>query len=112
MKTPSLTRTAAVLLAAALGGAFAQTAPTPTPKVISDMAPLPAEDRGSQGAIVLEEQPVLARQEMSQQTVARNRQMMSTVMGAGPAVLPVQRADGERVIDIRDGKVHFLPLAK
>ncbi|MBC5763790.1 hypothetical protein [Ramlibacter albus] len=110
MKTASIARTAAVLLAAALGGAYAQTAPAPAPKVMSDMAPLPAEDRASTGAIVLEEQPVLAKQELMRETVARNRQMMSTVMGAGPA--PVQATDGKRVLDITDGKVQVVPATK
>ena len=110
MKTPLIARTAAVLMAAALGAAFAQTAPAPTPKVLSDMAPLPAEERSSQGAIVLEESPVLAKQEMMQETVARNRQMMTTVMGAGAAAIPVQASDGRRVLDIREGKVRVLAL--
>lgn len=109
MNHPTLARTAAVLLAAALGGAFAQTAPTPVPKVMSDSAPLPAEDRASTGAIVLEEAPVLAKQELMQQTVARNREMMTSVMGAGPAILPVEKS-GKRVLDIRDGKVRIVPV--
>jgi hypothetical protein len=109
MKNP-IAQTAAILLAAALGGAFAQTAPVPTPKVLSDVAPLPAEDRASQGAIVLEESPVLAKQEMQRETVARNRQMMTTVMGAGAVTLPV--TDGKRVLDLRDGKVPVVPAPK
>lgn len=91
MKTAPLAHATALLLAAALGGAYAQTAPTPTPKVISDSAPLPAEDRASMGAVVLEESPVLAKQELVQQTVARNRQLITTVMGAGPASMPADK---------------------
>jgi hypothetical protein len=91
MKTSTLARAAALLLAAALGGAMAQTAPAPTPKVLSDAQPLPAEDRssmGSMGAVVLEEAPVIAKREMVQETVARNRQLITTMMGAGPAQPP------------------------
>lgn len=111
MKTPTA-YTVAVVLACALGSAFAQTAPLPTPKVLSDAAPLPAEDRSSTGAIVLEEAPVLAKQEMMKETVARNRQMMTTVMGAGSAVTPVSATETRRAVDIRDGKVYVLPPAR
>lgn len=106
MKTAPLAQATAVLLAAVLGAAHAQTAPAPSPKVLTDAAPLPAEDRASTGAIVLEESPPLAKQGLVQETVARNRQMMTSVMGAGPAPTAEKPA---RVIEIRDGKVWFVP---
>ena len=89
MKTSTFARATALLLAAALGGAMAQTAPAPTPKVLSDAQPLPAEERSSMGAVVLEEAPVIAKREMVQETVARNRQLITTMMGAGAAQPPV-----------------------
>lgn len=96
MKTRFIASTA--LLAAALGGGFACWAQTaPTPRVLSDMAPLPAEDRSSVGAVVLPDAPVLAQRELATQTVARHQQLMTTMMGAGPAVM-VQSDDGRQQI--------------
>lgn len=94
MKTRFIASTA--LLAAALGGGFASWAQTaPTPRVLSDTAPLPPEDRSSVGAVVLPDAPVLAQRELATQTVARHQQLMTTMMGAGPAV-PVQSEDGQQ----------------
>jgi hypothetical protein len=80
MKTFTLVRpTAAVLGTLLAAAALAQTAPSRTmpqvaAPVVSDAAPLPAEDRSSTGAIVLEQSPVRAQ---------RNP---TAVMGASPAV--------------------------
>jgi hypothetical protein len=71
---------AGALAAAALStGAWAQTAPTMT-----DTAPTPAHDRGSLGAVIMMDQPVLAQREQMQQ--AQERSAVDTrSMGAGPA---------------------------
>ena len=87
MKYPELLR-AGLLTAATLGAGsvLAQSAPTgpneTTPgtpvlsaPIVSDVAPLPAEDRASAGAIVLPDSPVLARRE----------NMATRAMGAGPS---------------------------
>lgn len=50
MNYPCALRAAAVAAALGAGSVFAQT----TPPVMTDVAPLPAEDRSSPGAIVLE----------------------------------------------------------
>jgi hypothetical protein len=80
--------------AAALGGAatWAQTAPTA--RVLSDAAPLPPEDRSSVGAVVMPDAPVLARRESGIETMARTQQLLTTTMGAGPAIT-VQSDEGE-----------------
>ena len=94
MKTRFIASTA--LLAAALGGGFASRAQTaPTPPVLTDTAPLPPEDRSSLGAVILPDSPVLAQRELATQTLARHQQLMTTMMGAGPAVT-VQSDDGEQ----------------
>jgi len=85
--------TAAVLGALLATSALAQTAPSrtapPTPDVaapvVSDAAPLPAEDRSSHGAIVLDHAPVLAQQQ-------RNP---TSVMGAAPAPSNVAKPAGK-----------------
>jgi hypothetical protein len=49
-----------------------------------DTAPSPASDRGSLGAVIMMDQPVLAQREMMQQ--AQERSAVDTRnMGAGPA---------------------------
>ena len=63
MKYPTALRTVRLaVLAATLGagGAFAQNTTSP---VMSDAAPLPANDRGSVGAIVLDKAPVRAQRD-------------------------------------------------
>jgi hypothetical protein len=85
MKYPNLMR-AAIVAAAALGagGVLAQTtAPSETtpainPQVVSDVAPAPAEDRASTGALVLA--PVRAQ-----------RKNPTATMGAGPALHSISR---------------------
>jgi hypothetical protein len=79
MKYPDLLR-AAVLAAATLGAgsvlaqttAPSQTAPALGPRVVSDVAPAPAEDRDSTGALVIA--PVRAQ-----------RANATATMGAGPS---------------------------
>ena len=72
MKYQPLVRTAAVVLAVAVSGpaALAQTT-KPNPPVMVDTAPLPASERGSIGAIILEESPVLAQREAFQKAGER-----------------------------------------
>jgi methenyltetrahydromethanopterin cyclohydrolase len=74
---------AGVLAAAALTtGALAQTQPA----TMTDTAPTPAHDRGSLGAVIMMDQPVLAQREAMQQ--AQERSAVDTrSMGAGPARL-------------------------
>ena len=67
MKYPYATRTAALAVTLGAGCVLAQTTapvPTePTAPVVTDAGPRPAEDRGSAGAIVLENSMVRAQQE-------------------------------------------------
>lgn len=97
MKSQFLAGTALALLTALGGGpAWAQT--TPTPRIVSDVAPLPPEDRSSLGAVVMPDAPVLARRTSDGETMARTQQLMTTTMGAGPAIM-VKSDEGEtRVI--------------
>ena len=84
LQTRRWARTARVVAAVVGGGAaLAQV----TPKVLTDVAPLPAEERSSAGAIVLMDQPVLAQREMMQNLAGARLQ--TSTMGAGPA--PVLR---------------------
>jgi hypothetical protein len=83
MKFHAVVRPAAATLAALLssGLAFAQaeppkTAPLQGPAVLSDLAPPPAEERESAGAIVLDDSRVRA-----QRRLARERRDPTTVMG-------------------------------
>jgi hypothetical protein len=85
MKSRILASTALALLGALAGGAtWAQSAPTSP--VLSDIAPLPPEDRSSLGAVVLPDAPVLARRDTGEETMARTQQLLTTSMGAGPAI--------------------------
>jgi hypothetical protein len=82
MRTQAYARAAATMLAAALvtGAALAQTAPAR----MTDVGPLPAEDRNSVGAIVLMEEPVIAQREAMTQMAERSG-VDTRSMGAGPA---------------------------
>lgn len=82
----------AALLAALVGGAAVAQTTAPTPPVLSDVAPLPAEHRSSVGAIVLADAPVIARREMLENLAASG--VNTSVMGAGPA--PVTGLDKSR----------------
>ena len=76
MKFQAIARPQALALAAALlaAGALAQTAP----QQMTDVAPPPAEERNSTGAVVLETAPVGARQ-------TRGAVDPTAVMGAAPS---------------------------
>jgi hypothetical protein len=82
MKYQAFVRAAAGALAAAAlcTGALAQTQPA----TMIDTAPTPAHDRGSLGAVIMMDQPVLAQREAMLQ--AQERSAVDTrSMGAGPA---------------------------
>lgn len=103
MKSRILASTALALLATLGGGAtWAQSAPTPS--VVSDIAPLPPEDRSSLGAVVMPDAPVLARRDSGDQTMARTQQLLTTSMGAGPAIT-VKSDQGETHV-IQPAKAH------
>jgi len=84
MTVQDFVRAAAGVLAGALltGGAIAQTK-QPEPVTMTDTAPNPASDRGSVGAVILIDQPVLAQREALQQSQARSA-ADTRAMGAGP----------------------------
>lgn len=103
MRFDRFVRAAAGGLVAALlaGGALAQT--HPTPQTMTDVAPLPASERTSAGAVILMDEPVLARKEAM--AAAQQRSAVdTTALGAGPArVLRDQRTreqiEFERALD-------------
>ncbi|MBA2675465.1 hypothetical protein [Ramlibacter sp.] len=76
--------TAALGLATMFGGAaLAQTSPAvPSPPVMTDTAPLPAQHRDSLGAIVMPQSPVLAQRGQLAPLAAP---VDTRSMGAGPA---------------------------
>lgn len=86
MKFHALVRTAAGALVGALvaGGAFAQAETQPLPTTLTDVAPLPATDRTSSGAVILMDQPVLAQRQALLAAQARS-DVDTRSMGAGPA---------------------------
>lgn len=88
MRYQAFVRAAATVLSTALfasGAAVAQTR-QPQPATMTDTAPLPAGERGSVGAVILMDEPVLAQREMMMQ--AQDRSAVDTrSMGAGPARL-------------------------
>ena len=97
MTVQDFVRAAAGVLAGALltVGAMAQTK-QPEPLTMTDTAPNPASDRGSVGAVILIDQPVLAQREALQQ--AQSRSPVDTrAMGAGPnrSMRPVTKDEVE-----------------
>lgn len=54
----------------------------PQPRTMTDTAPLPASDRGSVGAVILMDDPVIAQREAMQQMASRAPD--TSTMGAGP----------------------------
>lgn len=74
MKYPVLLRAAAVAATLVAGGVLAQTSmPVSPAPVMSDAAPPPAEDRASNGAVVLEHSLVRAQRENAfERSAARN----------------------------------------
>jgi hypothetical protein len=92
MQYPALVRAAALALPAVLfstGAAWAQTT-EPQPNTMVDTAPLPAQDRESNGAVIMMDQPVLAQSEAMAQAQARMPD--TTALGAGPARLSISPA--------------------
>ncbi len=80
MKHSAILRMASLWVSAAWlagGAALAQTAPAR----LTDVGPPPAEDRASVGAIVLKDEPVLARQEHE---AALRAGLDTRTMGAAP----------------------------
>ncbi|NML42479.1 hypothetical protein HHL11_01875 [Ramlibacter sp. G-1-2-2] len=97
MQYPSLVRVAALLLPAALlssGAVWAQSS-QPSPTVMTDTAPMPAQERSSNGAVIMMDQPVLAQREAMAQAQARAPD--TTALGAGPATMATPRPQVERV---------------
>jgi hypothetical protein len=88
MRYQAFVRAAAGVLSTALlaaGAAVAQTK-QPEPATMTDVAPLPATERESLGAVILMDEPVLAQREALQQ--AQERSGVDTrALGAGPARL-------------------------
>lgn len=96
MRSPAFVRAAAVVLSTAVissGAVLAQT--QPQPQTMVDTAPLPASERGSLGAVILMDQPVLAQREDMQRMAARAPD--TTSMGAGPARLLQRKATKEEI---------------
>jgi hypothetical protein len=94
MRYPAFVRTAALTLPVALlfsSVGWTQTQPQPT--ILSDVAPLPAQERTSSGAVILMDQPVLAQREQMEQAAARAPD--TRTLGAGPA-RELQRALTQR----------------
>lgn len=85
MRFPASVRAAAVVLSTAFfsSGAVLAQATAPEPRTMVDTAPLPATERGSVGAVILMDEPVLAQREAMQRMAARAPD--TTAMGAGPA---------------------------
>ncbi len=84
MRYPAFVRAAAVALSAVLvssGAVLAQTRPQPA--TMTDVAPLPASERSSNGAVILVDEPVLAQKEAMEKMAARAPD--TRALGAGPA---------------------------
>lgn len=101
MQYPTFVRVAAFLLPAALlssNAVWAQTQPLPNTMV--DTAPLPAQDRESNGAVIMMDQPVLAQREAMAQVQARAPD--TTALGAGPASMAAPQPQVDRVLSGRE----------
>lgn len=87
MKTLAFVRTAATVIVAACGSIAMAENPAPTPRVMTDTAPLPAQERESHGAIVMADQPVLAKRAYLDRLAAEQggTTVDTRAMGAGPA---------------------------
>ena len=83
MTVKDFVRAAAGVLAGSLlaMGAIAQTK-QPDPPTLVDVAPDPAQDRDSLGAVILMDQPVLAQRQAMQQV--QDRSVDTRTLGAGP----------------------------
>lgn len=110
MKYPYMTRIAALAAVLGTGGVLAQTgvlAQAETAPVMSDVAPLPAEDRASTGAIVLENSLVRAQRNNAFQRSASRTGVASVGRGVLRATLNAQ-AEAE-LAQIRKGEVLYPP---
>ncbi|HEX2544421.1 MAG TPA: hypothetical protein VHL79_06065 [Ramlibacter sp.] len=85
MRYQAFVRAAATVLSTALfaGAAFAQSS-APSPRTMTDTAPLPASERGSLGAVIMMDEPVLAQREQMLQAMERSA-VDTRTMGAGPS---------------------------
>lgn len=97
MRYQAFVRAAAAVLSTAFvaaGAAYAQAKPEPT--TMTDVAPLPATERQSSGAVILMDEPVLAQREALQQ--AQERSGVDTrSMGAGATQL-LRKAQREEAL--------------
>jgi hypothetical protein len=84
MRYQAFVRAAATVLSTAVlaGTAFAQSS-APTPRTMTDTAPLPATERSSVGAVIFMDEPVLAQREQMLQ--AQERYNVDTRSMGGPA---------------------------
>jgi hypothetical protein len=101
MKYPNLMRTAALVAAVGTGTVFAQTAP-----VVTDVGPLPAEERSSTGAIVLENSLVRAQRENAFQRSGSQTGVTSVGRGVLRATMKAQaQADLARAREAEAAKL-------
>lgn len=87
MKYPHITRIAALAAVLGTGGVLAQ---TQSPPVMTDVAPLPAEERSSTGAIVLENSLVRAQRDNAFQRSASQTGVATVGRGVLRATLKAQ----------------------
>lgn len=105
MRTQDFVRAAAGVLATALfaaAGAQAQEK-QPEPLTMTDTAPNPASDRGSVGAVIMMDQPVLA-QRQAMLAVQERSAVDTRSMGAGPTrilqdVMTQEQVKRQRALD-------------
>jgi hypothetical protein len=110
MRVQDFLRAAAGVLATALfaaAGAHAQTGKLPEPATMVDTAPSPANDRGSMGAVILIDEPVLAQRE-AMQAVRERTDLDTRAMGAGPAriqrrTITIDEIRQQRALDATQG---------
>ena len=104
MDNPILLRIAVLAALLATGGVLAQS----TPPVVTDVAPPPAEERSSPGAIVLENSLVQAQREQAFERSAARNGLASVGRGAVRATLRAQtkadlaQARQEEMLELKD----------
>ena len=116
MKTHLARPWAALLLAAGLAsGAFAQAVPDNEPpqavpgQVMSDVQPLPAENRESMGAVVLDDSRVRAQQHRSSFDAAADRTGIPSAIGRSVSRV-LERARGWN--EIREADAGSIPAGR
>ena len=101
MRYQAFVRAAAAVLSTALlsaGAAYAQ-GKQPDPVTMADVAPLPATERNSVGAVILMDDPVLAQREAMLQ--AQERSAVDTrTLGAGPARV-LRKVDRQEALEFQ-----------